>query len=82
MSNKAGTDVTLKLDNGSSITIKAGDTVGTVTVPAPSDDVFIDKSTQTSRSPTPLAATSRSWKLRAMVRPRRLTTPSTKLMWF
>ncbi|MBD8777254.1 type I secretion C-terminal target domain-containing protein, partial [Pseudomonas fluorescens] len=47
LSNKAGTDVTLKLDNGSSITIKAGDTVGTVTVPAPSDDVFIDKSTQT-----------------------------------
>nr|WP_316247302.1 immunoglobulin-like domain-containing protein [Pseudomonas synxantha] len=47
MSNKAGTDVTLKLDNGSSITIKAGDTVGTVTVPAPTDDVFIDKSTQT-----------------------------------
>ncbi|WP_244973002.1 immunoglobulin-like domain-containing protein, partial [Pseudomonas edaphica] len=47
LSNKAGTDVTLKLDNGSTITIKAGDTVGTVTVPAPSDDVFIDKSTQT-----------------------------------
>ncbi|AZF40323.1 T1SS secreted agglutinin RTX [Pseudomonas sp. R1-43-08] len=47
LSNKAGTDVTLKLDNGSSITIKAGDTVGTVTVPAPTDDVFIDKSTQT-----------------------------------
>ncbi|WP_419555075.1 immunoglobulin-like domain-containing protein, partial [Pseudomonas fluorescens] len=43
-SNKAGTDVTLKLDNGSSITIKAGETVGTVTVPAPTDDVFIDKS--------------------------------------
>ncbi|AZF45401.1 LapA family giant adhesin [Pseudomonas sp. R2-7-07] len=47
LSNKAGSDVTLKLDNGSSITIKAGDTVGTVTVPAPTDDVFIDKSTQT-----------------------------------
>ncbi|PRW73253.1 retention module-containing protein, partial [Pseudomonas fluorescens] len=47
LSNKAGTDVTLKLDNGSSITIKAGETVGTVTVPAPTDDVFIDKSTQT-----------------------------------
>ncbi|NVZ60416.1 hypothetical protein HX797_29585, partial [Pseudomonas edaphica] len=45
LSNKAGTDVTLKLDNGSSITIKAGDTVGSVTVAAPSDDVFIDKST-------------------------------------
>ncbi|WP_329609097.1 immunoglobulin-like domain-containing protein, partial [Pseudomonas sp. PA-3-10C] len=47
LSNKAGTDVTLKLDNGSSITIKAGETVGTVTLPAPTDDVFIDKSTQT-----------------------------------
>ncbi|MBW4976535.1 hypothetical protein KZZ08_23325, partial [Roseovarius mucosus] len=46
LSNKAGTDVTLKLDNGSTITIKAGDTVGTVTVPEPSDDVFIDKSKQ------------------------------------
>ncbi|MBA1430590.1 immunoglobulin-like domain-containing protein, partial [Pseudomonas orientalis] len=41
LSNKAGSDVTLKLDNGSSIIIKAGDTVGTVTIPAPSDDVFI-----------------------------------------
>ncbi|MFC6337726.1 immunoglobulin-like domain-containing protein, partial [Pseudomonas karstica] len=47
LSNKAGTDVTLKLDNGSTITIKAGETVGTVTVDAPTDDVFIDKSTQT-----------------------------------
>ncbi len=47
LSNKAGTDVTLKLDNGSSITIKAGETVGSVTVAAPGDDVFIDKSTQT-----------------------------------
>ncbi|WP_371918672.1 immunoglobulin-like domain-containing protein, partial [Pseudomonas sp. ICMP 460] len=47
LSNKAGSDVTLKLDNGSSIIIKAGNTVGSVTVPAPSDDVFIDKSTQT-----------------------------------
>ncbi|NVZ59828.1 retention module-containing protein, partial [Pseudomonas edaphica] len=47
LSNKAGTDVTLKLDNGSTITIKAGDTVGSVTVAAPGDDVFIDKSTQT-----------------------------------
>ncbi|MBT2375573.1 retention module-containing protein [Pseudomonas fluorescens] len=47
LSNKAGTDVTLKLDNGSTITIKAGETVGSVTVAAPGDDVFIDKSTQT-----------------------------------
>ncbi|MFC6298937.1 retention module-containing protein [Pseudomonas spelaei] len=47
LSNKAGTDVTLKLDNGSTITIKAGETVGTVSVAAPGDDVFIDKSTQT-----------------------------------
>ncbi|MTD19677.1 retention module-containing protein, partial [Pseudomonas sp. CCM 7891] len=46
LSNKADTDVTLKLDNGSIITIKAGETVGSVTVAAPGDDVFIDKSTQ------------------------------------
>ncbi|WP_229689218.1 immunoglobulin-like domain-containing protein, partial [Pseudomonas brenneri] len=47
LSNKAGTDVTLTLDNKQTITIKAGETVGTVTVDAPGDDVFIDKSTQT-----------------------------------
>ncbi|MEG0631195.1 MAG: retention module-containing protein [Pseudomonas sp.] len=47
LSNKADTDVTLKLDNGSTITIKAGETVGSVTVDAPGDDVFVDKSTQT-----------------------------------
>ncbi|MFL1547465.1 immunoglobulin-like domain-containing protein, partial [Pseudomonas sp. O39] len=44
LSNKAGTDMVVQLDNGASITIKQGATVGTVTVPAPSDDVFIDKS--------------------------------------
>ncbi|NMX65719.1 immunoglobulin-like domain-containing protein, partial [Pseudomonas sp. WS 5079] len=47
LSNKADTDVTLTLDNKQTITIKAGETVGTVTVDAPGDDVFIDKSTQT-----------------------------------
>ncbi|WP_410020024.1 retention module-containing protein [Pseudomonas sp. 16FHM2] len=47
LSNKAGSDVTLKLDNGSTITIKQGETVGTVTVDAPTDDVFIDKSSET-----------------------------------
>ncbi|MRU50140.1 retention module-containing protein [Pseudomonas gessardii] len=47
LSNKAETDVTLKLDNGSTIIIKAGETIGSVTVDAPGDDVFVDKSTQT-----------------------------------
>ncbi|MBD8095485.1 hypothetical protein IFT48_36395, partial [Pseudomonas fluorescens] len=47
LSNKAGTDMVVTLDNGSSITIKQGATVGSVTVAAPGDDVFIDKSTQT-----------------------------------
>ncbi|MBD8151575.1 LapA family giant adhesin, partial [Pseudomonas fluorescens] len=47
LSNKAGSDMVVQLDNGSSIIIKQGATVGTVTVAAPSDDVFIDKSTQT-----------------------------------
>ncbi|WP_374068332.1 immunoglobulin-like domain-containing protein, partial [Pseudomonas sp. MF5691] len=47
LSNKADTDVTLTLDNKQTITIKAGETVGTVTVDAPGDDVFVDKSTQT-----------------------------------
>ncbi|WP_139808017.1 retention module-containing protein, partial [Pseudomonas mucidolens] len=47
LSNKAGADVTLKLDNGSTIVIKQGETVGSVTVDAPGDDVFVDNSTQT-----------------------------------
>nr|WP_306474118.1 immunoglobulin-like domain-containing protein [Pseudomonas sp. ICMP 8385] len=38
MSNKADTDVTLTLDNKQTITIKAGETVGTVTVDAPVPD--------------------------------------------
>ncbi|QAX81503.1 retention module-containing protein [Candidatus Pseudomonas adelgestsugas] len=47
LSNKAITDVMLKLDNGSIITIKAGETTGTLTMPASSDDVFIYEHTQT-----------------------------------
>ncbi|MEG1342660.1 MAG: type I secretion C-terminal target domain-containing protein, partial [Pseudomonas sp.] len=42
LTNKAGTDMTITLDNGKSITIKAGETSGTVTIDAPGDDVYID----------------------------------------
>ncbi|WP_313958334.1 immunoglobulin-like domain-containing protein, partial [Pseudomonas citri] len=42
LSNPAGTPVTVTLSNGSVITIDAGKTTGTVTVAAPSDDVYKD----------------------------------------
>ncbi|EJN32655.1 retention module-containing protein, partial [Pseudomonas sp. GM80] len=42
LTNPAGTPVTLTLSNGSVITIDAGKTTGTVTVPAPADDVYKD----------------------------------------
>ena len=42
LTNPAGTPVTVNLSNGSVITIEAGKTTGTVTVPAPADDVYKD----------------------------------------
>ncbi|WP_339528016.1 immunoglobulin-like domain-containing protein, partial [Pseudomonas sp. EL_65y_Pfl2_R96] len=45
LTNAAGTPVTVTLSNGSVITIDAGKTTGTVTVPAPSDDVYKDAGT-------------------------------------
>ena len=42
LSNAAGTPVTVTLSNGAVITIGAGKTTGTVTVPAPADDVYKD----------------------------------------
>ena len=42
LTNPAGTPVTVTLNNGSVITIEAGKTIGTVTVPAPADDVYKD----------------------------------------
>jgi uncharacterized protein YegL len=42
LTNPAGTPVTVTLSNGSTITIETGKTVGTVTVPAPADDVYKD----------------------------------------
>ncbi|MDD1013008.1 retention module-containing protein, partial [Pseudomonas sp. TNT2022 ID1025] len=42
LTNPAGTPVTVTLSNGSVITIAAGQTEGSVTVPAPSDDVYVD----------------------------------------
>ncbi|WP_047600345.1 immunoglobulin-like domain-containing protein, partial [Pseudomonas sp. RIT288] len=42
LTNPAGTPVTVTLSNGSIITIEAGKTTGTVTVPAPADDVYKD----------------------------------------
>ncbi|MHC5198479.1 immunoglobulin-like domain-containing protein, partial [Pseudomonas frederiksbergensis] len=45
LTNAAGTPVTVTLSNGAVITIDAGKTSGTVTVPAPSDDVYKDAGT-------------------------------------
>ncbi|MCO7614777.1 type I secretion C-terminal target domain-containing protein, partial [Pseudomonas chlororaphis] len=42
LTNAAGTPVNVTLSNGAVITIAAGKTIGTVTVPAPSDDVYKD----------------------------------------
>ncbi|WP_213942332.1 immunoglobulin-like domain-containing protein, partial [Pseudomonas sp. dw_612] len=42
LTNAAGTPVTVTLSNGAVITIDAGKTTGTVTVPAPADDVYKD----------------------------------------
>ncbi|PWE37481.1 large adhesive protein, partial [Pseudomonas prosekii] len=42
LTNAAGSPVTVTLSNGAVITIDAGKTFGTATVPAPSDDVYKD----------------------------------------
>ena len=45
LSNAAGSPVTVTLSNGAVITIEAGKTTGTVSVPAPADDVYKDAGT-------------------------------------
>ncbi|MCB2256465.1 type I secretion C-terminal target domain-containing protein, partial [Pseudomonas chlororaphis] len=45
LTNAAGTPVTVTLSNGAVINIAAGATTGTVTVPAPADDVYKDAGT-------------------------------------
>ncbi|WP_447078513.1 retention module-containing protein [Shewanella algae] len=47
VNNAPETDLVLTLSNGASITIAAGQTSGTVTVDAPTDDVFVDAETLT-----------------------------------
>ncbi|RYM36828.1 type I secretion protein, partial [Pseudomonas koreensis] len=42
LTNAAGSPVTVTLSNGAVITIKAGETTGTATIAAPSDDVYKD----------------------------------------
>ncbi|HDS1748835.1 TPA: hypothetical protein QEM73_005281, partial [Pseudomonas putida] len=42
LSNPAGTAMTVTLSNGATINIAAGQTTGTVSVPAPADDVYKD----------------------------------------
>ncbi|MBT9525791.1 MAG: large adhesive protein, partial [Rhizobacter sp.] len=42
LTSAAAAPVTVTLSNGATITILAGDSVGTVSVPAPSEDVYID----------------------------------------
>ncbi|MEG0969343.1 MAG: hypothetical protein RSG92_28690, partial [Pseudomonas sp.] len=43
LTNPAGTAMTVTLSNGAVINIAAGATTGTVTVDAPTDDVYIDR---------------------------------------
>ncbi|MBH3409189.1 large adhesive protein, partial [Pseudomonas glycinae] len=45
LTNAAGSPVTVTLSNGAVITIDAGKTTGTVTVPAPADNVYKDAGT-------------------------------------
>ncbi|MCL1054613.1 retention module-containing protein, partial [Shewanella algae] len=47
VNNAPETDLVLTLSNGASITIAAGQTSGTVTVDAPTDDVYLDGETLT-----------------------------------
>ncbi|WP_371916062.1 immunoglobulin-like domain-containing protein, partial [Pseudomonas sp. B9(2017)] len=42
LTNKAGTDLVIKLSNGETITIAAGQKEASITVDAPSDDVYVD----------------------------------------
>ncbi|WP_371915776.1 immunoglobulin-like domain-containing protein, partial [Pseudomonas sp. B5(2017)] len=42
LTNKAGTDLVIKLSNGESITIAAGSKEASITIDAPSDDVYVD----------------------------------------
>ncbi|MBF8763578.1 immunoglobulin-like domain-containing protein, partial [Pseudomonas pudica] len=42
LTNKAGTDLVIKLSNGETITIAAGSKEASITVDAPSDDVYLD----------------------------------------
>jgi hypothetical protein len=67
LTNAAGSPVTVTLSNGAVITIEAGKTTGTVTVPAPADDVYKDagKVEGTIKAPP---ATSKTW-YRAPSRP-------------
>ncbi|WP_397450825.1 retention module-containing protein [Pseudomonas sp. NA-150] len=44
LTNAAGTDLTIKLDNGQSFVIKAGATSGSIILDAPKDDVYNDPS--------------------------------------
>ncbi|WP_158615206.1 immunoglobulin-like domain-containing protein, partial [Legionella septentrionalis] len=47
VNNAPQTDLTLTLSNGEVITILAGETSGSVTFPAPTDDAYIDADSQT-----------------------------------
>ncbi|MBC3414352.1 hypothetical protein HU720_23955, partial [Pseudomonas sp. SWRI51] len=42
LSNPAGSDVTIKLSNGETITIAKGQTENSISIDAPADDVYID----------------------------------------
>ncbi|MEG0969278.1 MAG: hypothetical protein RSG92_28360, partial [Pseudomonas sp.] len=45
LTNKAGSDMTINLSNGKTISIAAGETEGHITIDAPKEDVYIDAET-------------------------------------
>lgn len=62
LTNPAQTPVTVTLSNGSVITIKAGESVGTVVVDTPANDVYVNGSTVTTTITGPPVATLKTWR--------------------
>ncbi len=78
LSNAAQTAVTVTLSTGETITVAAGATSGSVSIAAPSDDVYVDAGSVSRTITAPAAATS-SRSRSTPHRPRRPSpTPSTR----
>nr|WP_155295906.1 immunoglobulin-like domain-containing protein [Pseudomonas sp. IB20] len=77
LTNPAQTPVTVTLSNGSVITIKAGESVGTVVVETPANDVYNNGSTVSTTITGAPAATLKIWYRALRLRLLRLRTRST-----